>query len=300
MKQQFLKDKASTIKLMAYTDNVAIVPSSCTITVYKPGSNTAFIAEVAGSVAASGEMSYSLSAANLATNDLNYKATWKYVVGGVSYYHNQLFDVVKSILGIPVIDEDLFTELSVLRDEADQDSGMATAGAAGTITDTLKRKEADDYWKGGTIEILSGTGDGQKRGITTNVQSTGVVSISPNWATNPDNTSVYRIVRSYTKQIERAFEKISDMIYNKGKRHSLILESSQIKIPLIYMAVHFICVDLISAPDDVWDDKADKYWKRFNESFNGMRLDYDEDESGGISGSDEEQASPTGFHISRS
>lgn len=300
MKQQFLKDKASTIKIQIYADNTAVIPSAATITVYKPGGSTELVANTAATVdATTGEISYALTTTHTATNDLNYKAVWSYTVGGVVYYQNQLFDVVKSVLGIPIIDDDLFTELAILRDEATQATGTATAGAAGSLTDTAKLKQADDFWKGGQIEIIAGTGDTQRRLVTGNTQSTGVVTVSPNWTTNPSTDSVYRIVRSFTRQIELAFEKLSVMLYNKGKRHSLILESSQIKIPLIYLTVHFICIDLMSEPDDVWHTRANIYWDRFNESFNGMTLDYDEDESGSIEGQEEQQQA-TGFSISRS
>jgi len=300
MKQQFLKDKASTIKMLVYTDNVAVIPSAATITVYKPGSNTAFIAEVAATVdATTGEISYDLTTTHTATHDLNYKATWSYTVGGVVYYQVQLFDVVKSILAISIVDQDLFNELPILEKEAIQKTGTATAGAAGSLTDTARRKEKDDYWKGGTIEIISGTGDTQTRLISGNTQSSGVLTVTPNWTTTPDTTSVYRVIRAFTKQIESSFEKLSDMIYNKGKRHSLILESSQVKIPLKYLTLHFICIDLMKDVDDIWDRRAIMYWERFNESFGAMKLDYDEDESGSISGDDEEQASAGGFHISR-
>ena len=299
MKQEFLQSKVDTIKMRVFADNCPVIPSAATITIYKPGSTTAFIAETAGSVdATTGELSYSFTADNLASTGLNYKATWKYTVGGVDYYQNQLFDVVKSKLAIPVVDEDLFNELPILSNEATQATGTATSATTSTLVDS-KRKEANDYWAGGTLEIISGTGDGQKRDITDFVQSTGTITVSPAFATTPDTTSVYRIVRAFTKQIEQSFEKISTMIYNKGKRHSLILESSQIKIPLIYLTIHFICLDLMKSSDDIWHTRALMYWDRFNESFGGMALDYDEDESGAISGEDEQQASPAGFYVSR-
>lgn len=299
MKQQFLEGKTGTIKLQIYSGNRPVVPSSATITLYKPGSNTPLQAEDTATVdATTGEITYALTATHTATKDLNYKAVWSYVSGGVTYYQNQLFDVVLSILAITIVDEDLYDELPVLRNEAPQKSGTATSGASGSITDT-NRKEEDDFWKGGVVEIIAGTGDNQSRDITGFTQSTGVIAVTPNWETAPDSTSIYRITKSFSKQIAASFEKLEQMIYDKGKRHSLIIESSQVKVALKYITLHFICLDLMKEIDDVWDIRATRYWERFAESFGAMKLDYDLDESGGIAGEDEEQANPTGFNISR-
>lgn len=237
-----------------------------------------------------GEMTYSLTATHTATNDLNYKAVWAYVVSGVTYYQTQLFDVVKSILAIPITDDDLFNELESLRQSNYQATAAATAGAAGSLTDT-KRREPDDFWKGGTLQIITGTGVGQKRDITGFTQSTGVFTITPNWGTNPDTTSIYLAVRSFTKKIQTAFDTLSTMIYDKGKRHELILESSQIALPLTYLTIHMIALDLMDEVDDKWDRIAKMYQEKFDKAFNNMKLEYDVDESGAIDESEEQQSS---------
>jgi hypothetical protein len=228
-------------------------------------------------------MTYSLTTTHTADTGLNFKAVWKYTVDAVDYYESQLFDVVKSRLSIPITDDDIFDELEALRKVYKQATGTATAGAAGSLTDTTRREaEADNYWKGGIIEIISGTGDGQIRDITGSVQSTGVISVTPDWVTNPDTTSVYRIVKSFTKKIQSGFEAIEQMLYDKGRRDALILESSQIKVPLIYLTIHMICLDIFSEVDDKWFTLAKNYWERFNTTMGTLRLDYDEDESGAI------------------
>jgi hypothetical protein len=289
MKQQFLKAKTDTIKLTTFQDNRPIIPTSAKITLYKPGSDTELQAQASASVdATTGEMTYGITAAHTVDNDLNYKAIWEYVVSGVTYYETQLFDVVLSRLSIPITDDDLYNELSSLRKVNEQEKGTATSGAAGSLTDT-NRKEEDDFWKGGVIEILAGTGVGQFRDITDFVSSTGVFSITPNWGTNPDTTSKYRVVRSFTKKISDSFEKLETMLYDKGKRHELILESSQVKIPLIYLTIHHISLDKMDEADDKWSKLAEAYWKKFKDTFDGMRLEYDEDESGNIGGEEQGQ-----------
>lgn len=299
MKQQFLKSIGGTIRLTAYANNRALIPAdSVTITLYNPSGSELQASASATRSATTGEMTYAVSAAHAATKDLNYKAVWKYTVAGTVEYQTQLFDVVLSILAIPIVDEDLYNELSSLREVTKQAQGTATAGAAATLTDT-GRKEADDFWTGGTIEILSGTGVGQRRDVTDFVSSTGVVSISPNWITNPDTTSIYVVRRPFTAKIAQSFDKVETMLYNKGQRHSLILESSQIKFPLLYMTIHFICLDLTASPEDKWALLAMKYWDLFNLEFNNMVVDYDADESGTIE-EEEQQRNLTEIRINRS
>jgi len=84
-------------------------------------------------------------------------------------------------------------------------SGTAAAGAAGSITlqsGAANRPECDDILIGCYVRTTGGTGGGggsgkannQVRQITDYVASTGVASVSPNWETNPDNTTTYEIL----------------------------------------------------------------------------------------------------------
>jgi len=275
------------------------VPTSAKITLSTPTGGDLQAQADASIDATTGQMTYSLSADHTKDHKLNYKAVWEYVHGGTTYYETQLFDVVKCMLSIPITDDDIYDEIESLRKKNVQATGTATAGAAGTITDTLNRKESDDYWKGGVIEILSGTGAGQKRDITGSVQLTGVITITPNWTTTPDNTSIYRIVKSYTAKIQQCFEELETMLYNKGKRHSLILESSQIKYPILYLVLHKICQDISDEIDDKWDRLSLKYEDKYKNAFTTMKVEYDEDESGSIVGDDEEAQSLSTLTIQR-
>jgi hypothetical protein len=299
MKQQFLNDVAGTIRLTIYQDNRPIIPSSAQITIYESGGSVLQAAVAVTAIdGTTGEMTYTLTTTHTDTADLNYKATWAYVVSGATYYESQLFDVVKSILSIPITDADLYSELNSLRKANKQERGTATSATTSTLVDT-KRKEDDDFWKGGVVEILSGTGAGQVRDITAFTQSTGTITVTPNFVTTPDTTSTYRVVKSFTPQIKQSFEKLEDMLYSKGKRQDLILESSQIKFPLIYLTVHFICLDLMDEESDRWQKLADIYLKKFEDSFNNLKLEYDEDESGSIEGGDEEGQNSTELRIQR-
>lgn len=101
--------------------------------------------------------------------------------------------------GVPATDATHISGDSTTSDRLEQwtDSwvtGTAQAGAAGTITLAAGASATDDFHNGSWVFISSGTGSGQGRKISDYVGSTKVATIIPNWATNPDNTSVYVII----------------------------------------------------------------------------------------------------------
>lgn len=69
-------------------------------------------------------------------------------------------------------------------------TGTATAGAATTITNSAKAW-ATNQWANYQIRITAGTGVGQVRTIASNTGT--VITVSANWTTNPDTSSVYAI-----------------------------------------------------------------------------------------------------------
>lgn len=72
--------------------------------------------------------------------------------------------------------------------------GRATAGGSATITLELVHQNVYDanYFKWCTIEIVDGTGAGQRRRISASSKA-GVITVATAWATVPDSTSFYRI-----------------------------------------------------------------------------------------------------------
>jgi hypothetical protein len=72
-------------------------------------------------------------------------------------------------------------------------SNTAQGGASNTITLDASASATDDFYKGDSIYITTGTGALQPRLITGYVGSTKVATVSPDWTTAPDNTSVFQI-----------------------------------------------------------------------------------------------------------
>jgi hypothetical protein len=69
--------------------------------------------------------------------------------------------------------------------------GTAQAGASGSITLDALASSVNDFYKGCILRIVSGTGAGQAAIISSYLGSTKVATMGQNFATTPDNTSVF-------------------------------------------------------------------------------------------------------------
>lgn len=74
-------------------------------------------------------------------------------------------------------------------------SNTAAAGGATSITLDASASAVNDFYKDAWISLTGGTGSGQTRQITGYVGSTKVATVAT-WATNPDNTSTFAILRN--------------------------------------------------------------------------------------------------------
>src|SRR3990167_7707537 len=73
-------------------------------------------------------------------------------------------------------------------------SGIAQAGAAGTVTLDASASAVDDFYNDTLVFLTGGTGVGQVRRIRDYVGATKVATVVPNWVTNPDVTSTFAIL----------------------------------------------------------------------------------------------------------
>jgi hypothetical protein len=74
------------------------------------------------------------------------------------------------------------------------EAGTAQGGAAGTITLDAQASAIDSTYVDAWIMITAGTGLGQTRVIGVYNGTTKVATVTPNWTTTPDATSVYQVV----------------------------------------------------------------------------------------------------------
>jgi len=72
--------------------------------------------------------------------------------------------------------------------------GTAQAGDLTSIQLAVTASAVNDYYNGSIIAIVSGLGAGQARLINGYVGLTTTVTVTPDWVTAPNNTSVYKIM----------------------------------------------------------------------------------------------------------
>ena len=285
-KQEVLLDKAGTISFTPYKNNQVAVASAATVQVMKPSGEVIVAAGTSASVSAAGVISYSLTAGNNDVLGENFKAVFTYTISSVDYYATILYDVVRSILDITVIDADILEVQNDLLSKSESFSGSVDSATSTTIVDGDLKNYADDYWNGGLVEVvLPSTGAKQSLTITDFTQSTGTVTTGT-WGTTPDNTYRYVVRRGFQKKIEAAFDEIMFALRAKGNRPALILESSEIHQPLLKKSLQLICKDYMKEPGDKWDELSKTYLSEYIDAMDKVRLQYDTNQDGVIAGTE--------------
>ena len=287
MKQQFLVDIAGTFKAYIYQDNRKIVPTSATLTVDLPGSSTDLITAQAMGVAADGLLSYALTTTHNDLADANYKATIAYVFGGSTFYEVLFYDVVNAILSKVIVDDDILAELPSLRGLGWKVHGTADSGSTTTLVDAeLKGRQdyPDDHFTGGTVESIT---QAEVRDITDFVALTGTLTTVA--FSSAISTDKYIITRSYSREIQRAFEKIEQWVINLGRRPDLIIDPYDLRETHIYQTVAEICKGLITVNEELYWGLWKDYEKLALNSFKSVPYKYDESEDGIISENEEQR-----------
>jgi hypothetical protein len=77
--------------------------------------------------------------------------------------------------------------------QSTEGAGTAQSGTTNTIVLAAVTAQADDFYNGKVITIMSGTGQGQTRVIDDYVGATDTATVDEDWDTIPDATSVYSI-----------------------------------------------------------------------------------------------------------
>ncbi len=108
-------------------------------------------------------------------------------------------------------------------------SGTAQVSAAGTLVFAASSTFANDEMKGNVAKITAGTGAGQSRLITAYVGATDTATVTPDWTTTPDATSVYEIVDGPADV--RAIAGSADSAVKLRESTSAIINSSATGVP---------------------------------------------------------------------
>jgi hypothetical protein len=284
MKQQFLIDTAENFQTFIWEDNQKIVPTSATLTVFKPGGSTELVSAQTMTVGGDGLLSYSLTTTHNDTADENYKAIISYIVSGTTYSATLFYDVVRSKLHKVITDEDIVAELPQLKNNGWRVNGTAESGSTTTIVDSNLNHHDDDYFTGGLAYSIDLD---ETRKITDFVGSTGTVTTEV--FGTAISTDQYVLTRSYTKEIQRAFEKIEDLLVRAGRRPALVMDSYDLREVHIHYSVAEIVKGLVVEEGDTWSMFMNKYDALAYSMFKSLPLKYDESEDGVISEAEEKK-----------
>ncbi|VAV82537.1 hypothetical protein MNBD_DELTA01-1633 [hydrothermal vent metagenome] len=282
MKQKFLVNTVEIFQSYVYENNRKIVSSSATLTVYRPGGASELISGAAMTVQSDGRLDYSLTVGDNASADENYKAVIAYVYGGTTYYATLYYDVVNSKLHKVVTDDDIVAELPQLRDGGWRVHGTAESGSATTIVDSELKRYEDDYFTGGLAFSID---KDETREIIDFVSSTGTVTAEAFGSAVA--TDKYILTRSFYREIQRAFEKIEEMLVRRGKRSHLVLDPYDLREVHIYLSVAEVCKGMATEPENLWWELWKGYEKTAIEAFNALNLKYDYTQDGYIAGGEE-------------
>lgn len=271
MKQQFIKGTADSFQTYIYENNRKITPASALLTIYKPGGNSTLAVNAAMTIGGDGLLSYSLTAADNAEAALNYKASVTYVHNSKTHYATLFYDVVNSRLTKVITDEDLASELPQIKDSGWRVRGSAEGGTQTSIIDTELKRYENDYFTGGLA--YSALKD-ETREVLGFSSSTGTVTTAAfSAAITPGEA--YALTRSFSKEIQRAFEKIEGMIEGLGKRPHLVLDPYDLREAHICFSVAEVCKGLVTAEDGLWWHMWKEYERKAEDAFKRINFKYD-------------------------
>ncbi len=281
MKQQFIKGTVDTFQTYIYENNRKIIAASADLTVYKPGSGSILIEAAPMTIGSDGLLSYTLTQDDNSFAAINYKAVVAYSYSSKTYYATLFYDVVNSKLLKVITDEDIAGELPQLKDTV---RGKAEGGSEVTLVDPELKRYEDDFFTGGLV--YSADKD-ETREITGFTSSTGTVTAEA-FSSSITAGERYILTRSFTKEIQRAFEKIEERFMRLGRRPELILDPYDLREAHIYFSVAEACKGLSKESGEFWWEMWKEYEKKAEEAFKNINFKYDSSEDGNISGAEED------------
>jgi hypothetical protein len=217
---------------------------------------------------------------------LDYKAEVEYSLDSKTHYAVLFFDVVRSRLAKVITDDDIFSELPQLRDRGWSVSGTAEAGSETTIVDSRLKRYGDGYFTGGVAACPS---KGEAREVRDFDAASGTLTVEA-FSTQVASGEKYALTRSFSREIQRAFEKLEDELKRLGKRPHLVLDSQDLREAHIFLSVAEACKGLASENKGIWWDLWKEYEGKAARAYSGLRLKYDFSGDGSITGSEGELA----------
>ena len=294
---EILVDTDHTFMVDIYEDDLpcALAASTvCQVRVQKPGGSdlvaktdpTSVTEGLDGST--KNRITYTLTDTDEKFED--YILTWYAVRNGETeeHEHRVLFDICTTKLYSTVREEDIFRIAPGLeRSRVTLIEGTSDSGAADgtTLVDAQLKAFPDDWWNGGSVEIVSGTNEGEARNVTDFARATGTVTVSVAFPAQFTTTSIYRLRRSWEAIIDDAFEGVKWRVRNNGNRAALILDSGELYNPIRFHAIQLAYEALSSFHGEIPEEGADwqraqEYAAKYDAAFEAIPFHYDASEDG--------------------
>lgn len=169
-----------------------------------------------------------------------------------------------------------FTQIADFRNKAQSGSTTTLVNNKGFVD------YPDDYFKDYYICFLTGSNKGVDRIVTDFVNSTGTFTFDT-LDTAIDNTTEFALVeKGFLAYNEEAIDFIREEVKNDGKDLDLFLTDSQLKELHLYKTLDLICQDKFNdaTDEDLYYNRHQHYNKLFEDTYNKLKADYDENEDG--------------------
>jgi hypothetical protein len=289
MKREIQKSLDFNFSWYFSRDNITITPASSLVEFFN-SSGTVIQASAAGTIAADGKVSKTLTAANIGTVERNYKVKITYTYNSETFIFYEIFDVVECPLVNNVRDEDLFVYIKELRDKVFTFSGKTTAAGnvgGNTFIDEALKKPVDNFI-GARAELYLTESDVRKLEIQSIDKTTGTATFLPALGSAVPLAARYVMRGNYSAQIKAAWEDFAIIAARDLTGiAAAFVDSNVFKNLTIFKALEIISGSYAEIAEDKWTAREKKFSDLYNKELTRLSSEMvDEDGDGSISASE--------------
>ena len=159
--------------------------------------------------------------------------------------------------------------------------------AAGTMTYTLPAANTAALWENAIIEITYTIGSVDSKmvrffDVVLNKLSPCIVDADLKEYYPELADEIWSAESNYDDQIQEAFKILKRELKNKGNRPHMLIDGSQLRIPLIHKTFEIIFRGFFKEAGDKWHELYKEHELKFKDEFADLVIKYDSDEDGVI------------------
>lgn len=278
-----------------FEKGLAIIPTSATITIYNQSGVVVINGASMTVNTTTGELTYTWLAASNTKEENNFKVMITYVYNAISTKTNYLIDVVKNPLRCIVSDEDLFIQIGELREKVKEKT--VSTDTIGTVNACVIKNLLTDVrdYTGGYVSFFIDSDPTctiqHDARILSHSQITGAITFSPSYTCSIPAQTTCRIRPSYKQSIDNAFNRFvirdirakANSSYGSNKTASGYINSDAINMLVVSKALETICFSQVEETGDKWEIRYKRFYDMYNTELGKMFEPYDQDASGTIS-----------------